>query len=411
MIARILTSRGSSGAVLDYNEEKVLEGNAEVVDVKNLDDSSMTAIYDTFEQYENNPAIAEQVKKKSFHMTLGPGPTENISDQQAAELIHETMQQMGYGDQPYVIYKHYDIDRPHYHIVSTRVNRKGRAIDPRHEGRRLQSLMKELGPKYGFTMGIDKKALLDTNVPQVTQKEYTPGCANVLYTLRDLFEQALKYDYHSLYQFGCIMLAMNVKVTQRVRKDGGYNFILQGLDENGKKVTRLYSMERHLDYHAHEAYKERLAQNQEMGILQADRKVALREISDYCLENTGSALEYASALEEAGIRHIIQRDEETGAIRRVTLVEKNTLSLLDTATRGELYLKAFQDAEGSGRWQKPLPKKSRPVAGAKVRGRVKSTFFTAERAGELKGRIDNALARFRGVPRGKGGGKSLGRSK
>lgn len=413
MVTRILPKKASSGPVLDYNEKKVEEGNAEIVASANLPDTSVATIYDTFEEIESNPSIATKTSHKSFHLALNPGPNDGITQEQATECIHEIMERLGYGDQPYVIYKHNDIEREHYHVVSTRINKKGKVIDDSHEGRRVLSIMKELQGKYNFTIGNDLSSIEESKLPVVNSKEFTPGQPNVMYSLKVLFEEALKYDFHSLYQFGCILRSMNVKATLRKRADGGYNFILQGLNDKGKKATRLCSLEKSLNYQAVAEYNRRLEENKAMGHLQLDRKVAIREISNYCLENTFSAQEYCSALEEAGIRHVVMRDPATNEIRRVTLVEKNTYALVDTAVRGELFLKAFQDAESSKRWSAPPKGRRAPVPGAKVRVPGSEPFFNIRRGGEVKERITKAINDFRGNKVGKKlpGGKKLSQGK
>jgi len=397
MIGKILTPAASSGGALDYNEDKVMSGDAEVVDVENIDGNDMATIYDTFNEYETNPVIAEQVKKKSFHMTIGPGPTDNLTDEECVELVKEVMEEMGYGGQPYVIYKHHDIERTHYHIVAPRVNKEGKAIASNNEGRRLNAILKQLAGKYGYTVGADMKAYENTELPALTTKEFDPKAANVKLSLKALFEDALQYEFHSLYQFQCIMSAMNVKVSIRRRKDGGNSVVLQGLNDNGSKASRLYSLERN-GIRGGEMYERRLAENNEMGVLQMDRKVAIRAISDYVAENTGSAQEYCSALEEAGIRHVVGRDAGSGAIKRVTLVEKNTHTLIDTALNGGLFLKSFTDAEKNRRWAPPSRNpKTWPKPGAKVRKKGAPAFFTPARTGMVKGLIARALEKYRGT--------------
>ena len=396
MVTRILSPASGSTSVLDYNEKKVEQGNAQIVSTKNLPDDSIATIYDTLEEMEANPAISERTRKKSFHMAFNPGPMDKLSDEEAVKCIQEIMERMGYGDQPIIIYKHFDIEREHFHVVSTRIDGKGKLINAHNEARRLQMIMKEMGQKYGFTMGSNLSALEESKLPVVSTKEFTPGQANIKYSLKVLFEDALKYDFHSLYQFGCIMQAMNVKVMMRRRKDGGANFTVQGLDGRGKPATRIYSLEKHLGYRAMDAYMERLEQNKSMGHLMLDRKVAIREISDYCIENTFSMLEYCSALEEAGIRHVVQRDPDTDEIKRVTLVEKNTYAMVDTAVRGELFLKAFRDAESSGRWARPTKGRMRPLPGAKVRKKDAPAFFNERRTGDVKARVGQAIAKHRG---------------
>ena len=38
-------------------------------------------------------------------------------------------ERMGYGNQPYMVYKHEDIDRHHMHIVTIRVDENGKCLD------------------------------------------------------------------------------------------------------------------------------------------------------------------------------------------------------------------------------------------------------------------------------------------
>lgn len=398
MIGKILQPAATSGRVLDYNEMKVAEGEASVVDIRNIASNDIATFYDTFEEYESNPSIAEQVRKKSLHWTLGPGPTDKLSEEDCIALIEEVMERLGYSEQPYVVYRHNDIEREHFHIVSTRVKKNGKAIDTHYEGRRLLSILKELAPKYGYTVGIDKKQLKEGTLPVVPSKEYSSKDPNILVSLAGLFEDALKYDFHSVYQFQAVMLAMNVRMTLRRRKDGGQNVILQGLDDNGKRATRLYSMESMMGIEGGSLYAARLAENNEIGIIQADRKVAVMAISDYCYDHTHSLDEYCAALEETGIRHVVTRDKATDAIKRVTLVEKNTYALVDSAVRGELFVKAFVDAEKNGHWAPPAPKRKRPVPGAKVRKEGDKPFFTPERTAEVKAIIARAVEQHRGRP-------------
>ena len=44
------------------------------------------------------------------------------------EITQEYMERMGYGNQPYIVFKHKDIDRQHLHIVSLRVDENGHKL-------------------------------------------------------------------------------------------------------------------------------------------------------------------------------------------------------------------------------------------------------------------------------------------
>ena len=55
-------------------------------------------------------------------------------------MAEEYMNGMGYGEQPYMVFKHTDIDRTHIHIVSVCVDENGRKISDRFEKRRSMNM-------------------------------------------------------------------------------------------------------------------------------------------------------------------------------------------------------------------------------------------------------------------------------
>ena len=67
------------------------------------------------------------------------------------------MQRMGFGDQPYIVYRHNDIGREHLHIVSVRVDETGRAISDSYEHERSMKVCRELEQQFGFTPATQKE--------------------------------------------------------------------------------------------------------------------------------------------------------------------------------------------------------------------------------------------------------------
>jgi len=153
MVVKIQKSAGSCRAPLGYNEKKVAMGEAEVLAYSGISSPTPAGIYRTFDSYESNPAISAKTGNLAFHMTVNPSSKDGMTDEKAAEFIEDLMDGLGYKDQPWVAYKHMDIDRVHYHIVSVRVDANGRVISDSFQRRNLQTLMDRLAPKYGFQIG------------------------------------------------------------------------------------------------------------------------------------------------------------------------------------------------------------------------------------------------------------------
>ena len=152
MVVKINAPTPHCSTTLQYNERKVEEGKAAVVYSQGLDNPDKPL--ETFERYERG---SRRCEKMSFHMSVNPSRTDGMTEDQVVAFTKELMEGLGYGDQPFIIYRHNDINREHYHIVSVRVDKDGRKISDKYEHRHCQELMKELAQKYGFSVGKGEK--------------------------------------------------------------------------------------------------------------------------------------------------------------------------------------------------------------------------------------------------------------
>lgn len=57
---------------------------------------------------------------------------------------------MGYANQPFIVYKHEDIDRHHLHIVTLAVDERGKKINDGNNFYTSTRILKELEQKYGL---------------------------------------------------------------------------------------------------------------------------------------------------------------------------------------------------------------------------------------------------------------------
>ena len=150
MILEIEKPRPSTLPSLDYNEGKVLRGVAELVGYANMGSVSRDAIYALFDRYESGACYPTQ--ERSFHASVNPSEADDCSEDQVLSFISGLMETLGYGQQPYLVYRHFDIEREHYHVVSVRIKKDGRKINNYYEKRRATAYMREVAPCFGFTM-------------------------------------------------------------------------------------------------------------------------------------------------------------------------------------------------------------------------------------------------------------------
>lgn len=52
-----------------------------------------------------------KTEKPILHISLNPDPKDCVTEEQFIKLAEQYMQRMGFGDQPYIVYRHNDIGR------------------------------------------------------------------------------------------------------------------------------------------------------------------------------------------------------------------------------------------------------------------------------------------------------------
>lgn len=118
MIAKI--SHGSSlYGVLAYNQIKVDELHADVLFgnriIEPTGDNPYT-IEHLSRSFEDYLTANKKTEKPILHISLNPDPKDCVSEEQFIRLAEEYMRRMGFGDQPYIVYRHNDIGREHIHV-------------------------------------------------------------------------------------------------------------------------------------------------------------------------------------------------------------------------------------------------------------------------------------------------------
>ncbi len=122
-----------------------------------------------------------RVKKKGLHISVNPTVSDlvKLGDAGIRTEIRNLMEHMGYGNQPYFVYKHADLERTHFHIVSTRIDQQtGKKIRDNYEKEKVQRFIKSLEQKYDLTKERNKEQ---------TNLKFSAGSSNLKRNLEGLF--------------------------------------------------------------------------------------------------------------------------------------------------------------------------------------------------------------------------------
>ena len=237
MIAKISSTENLGGA-LGYNFKKVEKGEASILLAAELyqDREGRYTMEDVFADMEALIPKKCRTKKAVFHCSLNPHPDEKLSNEQLVQIAKEYMEALGYGNQPYIVFKHNDIAREHIHIVSLRVESRGRKINDKFEKRRSKKITDALERKYSL---IPSSKVTDREMKEVSKIDTTKG--NIKEQVAETLLSVLKhYEFCSLGELNAILSAYNLAVEEVKTEFRGKKY--EGLvyvptDDKGDKVS------------------------------------------------------------------------------------------------------------------------------------------------------------------------------
>ena len=334
MIAKISATENLGGA-LGYNFKKVEKGEASILLAQGLYQNK-EGTYTMAEVFTDMQALISEkhrTKKMVFHCSLNPHPDEKLSDETLMQIAREYMEALGYGNQPYIVFKHNDIAREHIHIVSLRVDSRGQKINDRFEKRRSKQITDALEKRFGLipSSKVVDKAVEETPKIDTTQRNIKEQVASAL-------RMVLKhYKFCSLGELNAILsqyhLAVeDVKTEFRGKKYEGLVYV--PTDDKGDKVSspiHASDIGRGVGYTA--------VQNKMQKSKQAIKP--LRSIIRYRVLQTmrtspKTEEELRQRLEEQGLRVFIRKNE-SGRIYGITFIDDEQGVALNGSRLGKGY--------------------------------------------------------------------------
>ena len=237
MIAKISATENLGGA-LGYNFKKVEKEEASIL-LAQGSYQNKEGTYTMAEVFADMQAVIPEkcrTKKMVFHCSLNPHPDEKLSDETLMQIAKEYMEALGYGKQPYIVFKHNDIAREHIHIISLRVDSRGRKINDKFEKRRSKQITDALEKRFGL---IPSSKVPDKAVEETPKIDTTQG--NIKEQVANVARMVLKhYRFCSLGELNAILSAYNLTVEEiktefRGKKYDGLVYV--PTDDKGGKVS------------------------------------------------------------------------------------------------------------------------------------------------------------------------------
>ena len=333
MIAKISATENLGGA-LGYNFKKVEKGEASILLAAELyqDKDGCYTMEEVFADMEALIPKKCRTKKTVFHCSLNPHPDEKLSDETLMQIAKEYMEALGYGKQPYIVFKHSDIAREHIHIVSLRVDSNRRKINDKFEGKRSKLITDALERKYGL-IPSSKVSEQAAETPKVDI-----GKGNIKEQVASVVHTVLKhYRFCSLGELNAILSAYNLTIEEiktefRGKKYDGLIYV--PTDGKGGKIStpiNASDIGRGVGYTA--------VQNRMQKSKQAIKpliSVIRYRVLQTMRTSPKTEEELRQRLEEQGLRAVIRKNE-SGRIYGITFIDDKVGVVLNGSRLGKGY--------------------------------------------------------------------------
>ncbi|MFN3664552.1 MAG: conjugal transfer protein MobB [Sediminibacterium sp.] len=343
MIAKIGKSANLYGALV-YNQLKVENENGQILFANKMIETasghySVAQLAQSFAPY----LIANRnTEKHTLHISLNPDPNDKVNDDKFRKMAEQYMREMGYGEQPFVVFKHADIDRSHIHIVSVCVDEQGKKISDKFEKMRSMNVCRELERQHGLIPATDKER-------NQTDKVFRP----VDYRTGDVKSQIASvvrhlpnyYQYQTLGEYNALLSLFNItadKIEGELQGKRQQGLLYIPLNEKGERAGHPFKASLFGKSAGLPALELHFAKCK-TALKDSPTKQTLKSAVTIALKTTTDEQAFKKQLAEQGINVVVRRND-TGRIYGITFIDHNSKAVWNGSRLAtELSANTFND--------------------------------------------------------------------
>ncbi len=342
MVAKISVGKSLYGA-LAYNGEKINEAKGRLLTTNRIynDGTGTVDIRKAMEGFLACMPEHTRVEKPVLHISLNPHPDDVLTDTELQDIAREYLEKLGYGNQPYLVVKHEDIDRHHLHIVTINVDEKGRRLNQDFLFRRSDRIRRELEQKYGLHPAERKNQRIENPLRKVDASagDVKRQIGNTVKALNG------QYRFQTMGEYRALLSLYNMTVEEARGNVRGreYNGLVYSVtDDSGNKVGNPFKSSLFGKSVGYDAVQRKFARSKTEI---KDRKLAdmTKRTVLSLLQGTYDKERFIATLKEKGIDTVLRYTEE-GRIYGTTFIDHRTGCVLNGSRMGrELSANALQE--------------------------------------------------------------------
>ena len=336
MVAKITIGSSLFGAI-KYNADKVNEGKGQLLDTNKVfnNGTGKVDIVQVLQDFEQWMPRQTRTEKPILHVSLNPHPDDKLTDGDLTTIAREYMERMGYGDQPYIIVKHEDIDRHHIHIVSIRVNEQGRCIDKSFNFPRSKRITRDIEKEYGLHPADKKQERQIVNPLHPVNPQEGDIKKQVGNTVKAVFST---YQFQTIGELRALLSLYNITVGEvrgNVRGEDYNGLVYSVIDANGEKVGNPFKSSLFGKSVGYEALQKKAAASKQR-IKDKRLTEPTKKALEYALRRTYDKDEFVKMLKEKGIDCVFRYTDE-GRLYGATFIDHRTHCVLNGSRMGKAF--------------------------------------------------------------------------
>lgn len=342
MVAKIISGKSLRG-ILNYNENKVENAEAVLLMASGFPRGpEALSFQNKLERFELLMRQNERTRTNAMHISLNFSPKDNVDPDTLQQIACEYMAKIGFGDQPFLVYQHFDAAHPHLHIATTNIAEGGIRLETHNIGRiQSEKARKAIEETYGLIRAEDQKKEASYLLRPANLQKALYGKSETKAAISAIVRSVVaNYKFTSLPELSAVLRQFNVVADRG--KEGSLMFEKRGLvysllDEKGTKVGVPIKASSIYDKPTLPNLEKKFPLNKSARLPYGER---IKHILDKALA-APTEKAFTEALEKQQIR-ILFRENSQGNIYGVTFIDNATRSVFNGSSLGKAYsAKAF----------------------------------------------------------------------
>ncbi|MDB5014207.1 MAG: Relaxase/mobilization nuclease family protein [Daejeonella sp.] len=338
MVAKIITGKHISG-IIAYNEHKVGKDIAKLLLAANFStDAPKLSLKNKLCHFEAFAEKNRRTKTNAVHISLNFDNADKLSDELILDIGKRYMADIGFAQQPYLIYRHYDAAHPHVHIVTTNIQSNGQRIDLHNIGiNKSENARKELEREFGLVQAGSKRKAEKEQLKEVDIDKVLYGKHETKQAISNIVRYVSRnWKYTSLPELNAVLGHYNVvadRGTEHSRMFEKNGLVYSLLDGNGLKIGVPIKASNIYGKPTLNFLESRYKLND---ALRQPSKQQLKNVIDEVLKSPVSRNGFERKLQEKGVK-VLFRQNEDGRVYGVTYADFHSKSVFNGSALGKNY--------------------------------------------------------------------------